>query len=65
MKYPNRIKYDKKLTQVREVLNKENKLVPQLKISGNYLSEHGFKADDLVEVLVKEELLIIQPMRNV
>jgi len=38
--------------------------VPMLRISGKWMKEYGFKAGDLVNITVREELLIIQPVKN-
>jgi hypothetical protein len=40
------------------------KIVPELKISGVWLAEIGFKAGDTVNITIREELLIIQPIKN-
>ena len=39
--------------------------VPMLRISGKWLKEYGFNAGDLVSITVREELLIIQPVKNI
>ena len=38
--------------------------IPMLKISGKWLKEYGFNAGDLVNITVREELLIIQPVKK-
>ena len=53
-----------KVTKLTKVLRKGKKVAPQLRISGRYLEENGFKIDDIVDILIREELLIIQPLKN-
>lgn len=38
--------------------------VPMLRISGKWLQEYGFNAGDIVNITVREELLIIQPIKS-
>lgn len=38
------------------------KIIPRLSISGVWLERCGFKAGDTVRIIVREELLIIQPV---
>jgi len=38
--------------------------VPMLRISGKWLQEFGFKAGEVVNITVREELLIIQPAKH-
>ena len=52
-------------TLLSGVKRKGNKVSPQLRISGSYLEENGFKIQEQVEIIVREELLIIQPLKNV
>ena len=40
------------------------KIVPELKISGVWLEEIGFKAGSIVNITIREELLIIQPIKT-
>ena len=46
------------------MLRKGEKLSPQLRISGRFLEDNGFKIDKTVDILVREELLIIQPLKE-
>jgi len=55
-----KVKLQPKLRQ----LAYSEKIVPELKISGVWLEEIGFKAGDTVNITVREELLIIQPFKN-
>lgn len=58
----------------KEIHNKRTKLTPikrrgkketiQLRMSGKFLEQNGFKKDEIVDILVREELLIIQPLKN-
>ena len=38
-----------------------HKIVPELKISGVWLEQLGFKAGDTVRIIMQEHQLIIQP----
>ena len=38
------------------------KIVPELRINGNWLQDHGFKAGDCVEITVRQNELIIKPV---
>jgi hypothetical protein len=42
----------------------EAKGVPMLRISGKWLQELGFNAGEVVNITIREELLIIQPVKN-
>lgn len=55
-----KVKLQPKLRQ----LAYSEKIVPELKISGVWLEEIGFKAGDTVNITVREELLIIQPLKE-
>jgi toxic protein SymE len=55
-----KVKLQPKLRQ----LAYSEKIVPELKISGVWLEEIGFKAGDMVNITVREELLIIQPLKD-
>ena len=55
-----KVKLQPKLRQ----LAYSEKIVPELKISGVWLEEIGFKAGDIVNITIREELLIIQPLKN-
>lgn len=57
---PKKVKLQPKLRQ----LAYSEKIVPELKISGVWLEDIGFKAGDTVNITVREELLIIQPFKN-
>ena len=43
---------------------KQTEKAPMLRISGNWLKEYGFNAGDIVNITVREELLIIQPIKS-
>lgn len=45
-------------------LTYHNKVVPQLKISGVWLEQVGFRADEHVIITVEHEKLTIQPAGN-
>ena len=53
-----------KLQPKHRQLAYSTKIVPELKISGVWLEEIGFKAGDTVNITVREELLIIQPFKD-
>ena len=55
-----KVKLQPKLRQ----LAYSEKIVPELKISGVWLEELGFKAGDTVNITIREELLIIQPFKD-
>ena len=38
--------------------------VPMLRISGKWLKEYGFKAGEQVNIIIREELLVIQPIKK-
>lgn len=38
------------------------KIVPELRVNGNWLEEHGFKAGKSVEITIKQNELIIKPV---
>ena len=38
--------------------------VPMLRITGKWLKEYGFHAGEIVNITVREELLVIQPLKN-
>jgi cell division inhibitor SulA len=46
------------------VSRKGKKVTPQLRISGKWLQENGFNEDKQVDIIVREELLIIQPIKS-
>ena len=58
-KHPKRIKLQ---PEYRE-LDSGRKIIPRLTISGVWLEKYGFKARDTVEIIVRDELLIIQPLK--
>jgi hypothetical protein len=37
---------------------------PMLRLGGKWLKEYGFNAGDMVTVTVREELLVIQPLKK-
>jgi hypothetical protein len=43
---------------------KPNGNVPLLRLSGKWLQEYGFHAGEMVNVTVREELLVIQPLKK-
>jgi len=52
-----------KLQPKYRALSYGQKIVPELKISGVWLEQLGFKAGESVSITVREELLIIQPLK--
>jgi len=42
---------------------RDNKTVPQLRLSGIWLEELGFKVGDQVSITMREALLIIEPIQ--
>ena len=62
--YTNKEIHNKK-TKLTKVSREGKKVTPQLRISGKWLKENGFNEDSLVDILVREELLIIQPLKDV
>jgi len=52
-----------KLQPRHRALSYGQKIVPELKISGVWLERLGFKAGESVSITVREELLIIQPVK--
>jgi toxic protein SymE len=40
------------------------KIVPELKLSGVWLGDLGFKAGDQVRITTREKLLIIEPLKD-
>ena len=52
-----------KLQPRHRALSYGQKIVPELKISGVWLEQLGFKAGESVSITVREELLIIQPLK--
>ncbi len=57
-------KVHNKRTKLTKVTRKGNKIAPQLRISGIWLKENGFKVNEIIEILVREDLLIIQPLKS-
>ena len=57
-------KVHNKRTKVTKVTRKGKKPTVQLRMSGKFLEENGFKTDKQVDILVREDLLIIQPLKN-
>ncbi|MCP4481457.1 MAG: hypothetical protein GY817_01325 [bacterium] len=57
-------KVHNKRTKLTKVSRKGKKETVQLRMSGKFLEENGFKQDEIVDILVREELLIIQPLKN-
>lgn len=45
-------------------LSGRQKIVPWLNISGVWLEELGFKAGDMVRIVTRERLLVIEPLEN-
>ncbi|MCP3660231.1 MAG: type I toxin-antitoxin system SymE family toxin [Bacteroidetes bacterium] len=54
-----------KRTKLTSVKRKGKKQTVQLRMSGRFLEENGFKKDETVDILVREDLLIIQPLKNI
>lgn len=40
------------------------KVVPELRVNGIWLEQHGFKAGDQVEITVRQNELIIKPLTS-
>lgn len=38
------------------------KIVPELRVNGNWLAEHGFKPGSQVEITVRQNELVIKPL---
>ena len=57
-------KIHNKRTKLTKVSRKGKKVTPQLRISGKWLQENGFNEDKQVDIIVREELLIIQPIKS-
>ncbi|MCP4481398.1 MAG: hypothetical protein GY817_01030 [bacterium] len=57
-------KVHNKRTKLTKVSRKGKKETVQLRMSGKFLEENGFKQDGMVDILIREELLIIQPLKN-
>ncbi|MCP4482919.1 MAG: hypothetical protein GY817_09370 [bacterium] len=57
-------KIHNKRTKLTKVSRKGKKETVQLRMSGKFLEENGFKQDGMVDILIREELLIIQPLKN-
>lgn len=53
-----------KLQPKHRVLTNSEKIVPELKLSGVWLEKSGFKAGEMVNVTVREGLLIIQTIES-
>jgi len=51
-----------KRTKLTKVSRTPNKTTPQLRISGRWLKDNGFNEEEIVDIIVREELLIIQPI---
>jgi len=43
---------------------RRQKIVPELRIAGGWLEEQGFLAGDHVRIIVRERLLIIEPLEG-
>ena len=61
---PNQKHKQIKLQPKHRALSYGQKIVPELKISGVWLEQLGFKAGESVSITTREELLIIQPLGN-
>ena len=51
-----------KLQQKHRALAWGQKVVPELRVNGVWLEEHGFKAGEQVEITVSQNQLIIKPV---
>jgi toxic protein SymE len=40
----------------------DQKIVPELRVNGIWLEQHGFKAGGQVEIIVRQNELIIKPL---
>ncbi len=45
----------------RELSRKRTKIVPELRVNGNWLAEHGFAPGCRVQITVKKNELVITP----
>lgn len=45
----------------RELSWGKRKVVPELRVNGNWLAEHGFKAGEQVQITVRKNELVITP----
>lgn len=48
--------------KTRQLTWGHQKIVPELRINGNWLQDHGFKAGECVEITVRQNELIIKPV---
>jgi len=46
----------------RQLTRGDQKIVPELRVNGIWLEQHGFKVGEQVEITVKENQLIIKPL---
>ncbi|MEP7094752.1 MAG: SymE family type I addiction module toxin [Flavobacterium sp.] len=51
-----------KLQPKHRELSRGHKIVPWLSVSGVWLEELGFKVGDTVNIIIREKLLIIEPV---
>lgn len=51
-----------KLQPKHRALAHSQKVVPELRINGNWLAQHGFMAGSRVEITVEKDLLTIKPL---
>lgn len=51
-----------KLQPKNRELSRGHKTVPWLSVSGVWLEEMGFKVGDTVNIIIREKLLIIEPL---
>lgn len=47
----------------RELARRRTKIVPELRVNGNWLAEHGFTAGCEVQITVKHNELVITPAK--
>ena len=48
--------------RTRQLAWRNQKVVPELRIAGNWLADHGFKAGTRVEITIRENQLTIKPL---
>ena len=51
-----------KLQHKHRALAWGRKIVPELRINGNWLAENGFKAGEQVEITIQQNQLTIKPL---
>lgn len=49
--------------KIRQLKWGDRKVVPELRINGNWLSAHGFEAGTQVKITIRKNKLVIKPLR--